>query len=629
MTSSGAHDRFPYLAGRVRLIYSDAPATIAINLINAAVLSFVMRGELPSPILLGWFIFIAGVMVSRAVLYARHRLAGVYSEDEARSWLLRLAILTTLTGIGWGVGCLVVMSEAPPLHKVFTAFVLGGMAAGGLPSLARVFWAYLLFVVPVLGPAIFYFAWQGGEIGWSMAVMGALLLGFLLMTGWRQERVVLEALALAGQNRELVKSLTEEKNRALEEKGKADRLNDELMRQISDRQEIEARLSDREKVLAAAQRVARLGNWEWDIVNDRIISSEENNRLFGRDMTATPYDYDTVLQIVHPEDRERVDAVIREAVSGCKPYSCDYRIVLPDGSEKMVYEQADIVGDAEGRATRVLGINLDITERYEAEKELLAAKFQAEEASAAKSQFLANMSHELRTPLNAIIGYSEILKEDAEERGQLDLKPDLERINISGRHLLQLINEVLDLSRIEAGRTELHLEEIDLAALTKEIAATVRPLVEANGNRLIVDIPDEPGMMRADATKLRQILFNLLSNAAKFTERGEVRFSLSRFRDEAGAGGKEWVRFRVADTGIGIVPESLDSVFMAFERSEAGRDSKYGGTGLGLAISRHYSEMMGGAISVDSKPGEGSRFTVRLPAKAVDCRPAKVVRAGE
>jgi len=449
------------------------------------------------------------------------------------------------------------------------------------------------------------------------------------MTGWRQERVVLEALALAGQNRELVNSLTEEKNRALEEKGKADRLNDELLRLISDRQKIEARLSDREKILATAQRVARLGNWEWDIVNDRIISSEENNRLFGRDMTTTPYDYDTVLQIVHPEDRKRVDTVIREAVKECKPYSCDYRIVLPDGREKMVYEQADIVGDAEGRATRVLGINLDITERYKAEKQLLAAKFQAEEANAAKSQFLANMSHELRTPLNAIIGYSEILKEDVEARGQPDLTPDLERINIAGRHLLQLINEVLDLSRIEAGRTELHLEEIDLAALTKEIAATVRPLVEANGNRLIVDIPDEPGVMRADATKLRQILFNLLSNAAKFTERGEVRFSLLRFCDEVRAGGKKWVRFGVADNGIGIARESLDSVFMAFERTEAGRDSKYGGTGLGLAICRHYSEMMGGAISVESQPGEGSRFTVRLPAKAVDCRPAKVARVGE
>ncbi|MCK4866509.1 MAG: PAS domain-containing protein, partial [Alphaproteobacteria bacterium] len=335
MASADMHDREPYLAGRVRLIYSDAPATVAINLLNAAVLSFVMRGELPSPILLGWFAFIASVMMSRIALYAWHRRAGSYDEIEARAWLLRLAVLTTLTGIGWGVGCLVVMSEAPPLHKVFTAFVLGGMAAGGLPSLARVFVTYLLFVIPVLGPAVLYFAWQGGEIGWSMAVMGTVLLAFLLMTGKRQERVVLEAVRLAGENRGLVANLIEETEKALEAKGRAEDLNEDLRNEIADRERVEERLRDREKALANAQRIARLGSWEWDIVNDRIVSSDENNRLFGRDMNATAYDYDTILNIVHAEDRERVDAVIRDAVAQCKPYSCDYRIILPDGSEKV------------------------------------------------------------------------------------------------------------------------------------------------------------------------------------------------------------------------------------------------------------------------------------------------------
>jgi signal transduction histidine kinase len=627
MATPDMPDRGSYLAGRVRLIYHDAPATVGINLVNAAVLSFVMRGELPSKILIGWFSLIATVMLVRLFLYFRYRATAGEGEDEAQVWLRQLTVMTTLTGIGWGVGCLVVMVKAQPLLQVFTAFVLGGMAAGGLPSLARVFFTYLLFVVPVLAPAIGYFAWQGGEIGWAMSIMGTILLAFLLFTGRRQEQVVLDALSLAGENDGLVESLTAEKARALQEKNEVARLNEELQQQISDRQRIEERLVDRERTLATAQRVARLGSWEWDIINDRIISSEENNRLFGRDMNVTPYDYDTVLEILHPDDRARVDAVIKEAVRECKPYSCDYRIILPDGSEKVIFEQADIAGDNTGRAIRVSGINLDITERFRVEQELLAAKLQAEEANQAKSQFLANMSHELRTPLNAIIGYSEILKEDVVERGVPDMAPDLERINVSGRHLLQLIDEVLDLSRIEAGRTELHPEQIDLAALAGDIAATVRPMMEARGNRLILDLPENPGAMRADATKLKQILFNLLSNAGKFTEEGEVRLALSRFRDEESSGGREWIRFEVADTGIGIEAGSLEKIFLAFERTDTGQQSSYGGTGLGLAICRHYAEMMGGAISVESRVGQGSRFTVRLPAVYADCRPRPVFDA--
>ena len=622
-------DRKSYLAGRIRLIYQDAPATIAINLTNAAVLSFVLRDELPPGILLAWFAFIAAVMLTRLFFYFRYRSTAVDTEADAKRWLFRLTVLTTLTGVGWGVGCLVVLSAAPPLHRVFTAFVLGGMAAGGLPSLSRVFVTYLLFVTPLLGPGLVYFASEGGEAGWSLAMMGIILLAFLLMTGRRQERVVREALALAGDNQGLIQSLTEEKARALQEKNEVDRLNEELRQQIEDRRQIEERLIDRERTLETAQRVARLGYWEWDIVNDRILSSDENNRLFGRDMNAAPYDYDTVLDIVHPDDRARVDAVIKDAVAHCKPYSCDYRIILPDGSETVIFEQADIIGDETGRSVRVSGINLDITERYHAEQEILAAKLQAEEASRAKSQFLANMSHELRTPLNAIIGYSEILKEDVAERGLSDLAPDLERINRSGRHLLQLIDEVLDLSRIEAGRTDLHPEQIELIGLVNDIAATVRPLIEAKGNRLVLDLPEHPGSIRADATKIRQILFNLLSNAGKFTEGGEVRLALSRFRDEPGSGGREWVRFEVADSGIGIEQRNLEKIFTAFERTETGQDSRYGGTGLGLAICRHYAEMMGGAISVESKVGQGSRFIVRLPAEFRDCRPARVASVDE
>ncbi len=616
-----------YLAARLDAVIADSPMTVTINLVNAAVLAFVMRNVLPLSIPMTWFGFIAVIMALRFALLAWYRQSDRRDDAEAEIWLRRLTVLTTCTGVAWGVGCVVVMVEAPPFHKVFTAFVLGGMASGALPSLARVFTTYALFVIPVLAPAIVYFAVLATEISLSMSAMGAVLLGFLLVTGRRQEAVVLQSLRLAGENRDLVRSLTDEKTRALEEKAKSDRLNEELRLEIADRQRVEARLRDREKIFDAAQRIANLGSWEWDIVNDRIVSTEQNNLLFGRDMAAKSYGYDAALNIVHPDDRGRVDRVIKEALAAGRPYNCDYRILLPDGGERVIMEQADVDCDESGRAVRVTGINIDITERYRAEQDLRVAKQQAEEASEAKSRFLANMSHELRTPLNAIIGYSEILKEDAVARGEDDSISDLDRINTAGRHLLELINGLLDVARIEAGHIELYLEAVNPALLVREVAETVAPLVATNGNRLVLDCADDVGEMHADVTKLRQILYNLLSNAAKFTENGEIRLSVSRLRDSSERGGAEWIRFTVSDTGIGIDPQNLDSVFTAFERSEASRNVKYGGTGLGLAICRHYCELLGGAISLESSPGTGSAFTVRLPARASGKPPAQAMTA--
>jgi adenylate cyclase len=221
------------------------------------------------------------------------------------------------------------------------------------------------------------------------------------------------------------------------------------------------------------------------------------------------------------------------------------------------------------------------------------------------------MSHELRTPLNAILGYSEMLAEDARASGQADLAPDLEKIQTAGRHLLGLINGVLDLSKIEAGKMRLHLETFDVAGVVEEAAVTVRPLIEKNGNRLEVDYPPNIGSIREDATKMRQVLLNLLSNAGKFTQNGRVRLEVRR---EIGPAGN-WVFFRVSDTGIGMTEEQLGRLFQAFEQADAGTTRKYGGTGLGLAITQKLCRLMGGDVGVESAPGRGSTFTVRLPGE--------------
>jgi signal transduction histidine kinase/CheY-like chemotaxis protein len=242
------------------------------------------------------------------------------------------------------------------------------------------------------------------------------------------------------------------------------------------------------------------------------------------------------------------------------------------------------------------------------------ARDAAEAANASKSRFLANMSHELRTPLNAIIGYSDLLIEEAEDLDALDLVPDLEKIRSSGKHLLGLINDVLDLSKIEAGKMEISLETFEVGEVVAAAAAMVRPLVEKNGNRLQVSVSGNAGAMHADLTRVRQILLNLLSNASKFTSDGTVELTVARDEQR----GREWVVFTVRDTGIGMTPEQISRLFQPFTQADPSTTRKYGGTGLGLSISQRLSRLMEGTISVVSEPGMGSIFTVRLPADVAE-----------
>ena len=321
--------------------------------------------------------------------------------------------------------------------------------------------------------------------------------------------------------------------------------------------------------------------------------------------------------ILHLEDTMRMVSTNKNyAVRAVKSYGDEIGRLI-DGFNTMLSEiqQRDTaLQSTNGELkTRTQELEEEIFHRKQTQEELLNAKHAAEEANRAKSTFLANMSHELRTPLNAIIGYSEMLEEETRDSGKIENVQDLRKIQASGKHLLSLINDVLDLSKIEAGKMVLHLETFEVSQVIEEMVTTLQPAAAKNGNSIHVHLADNVNLMRADITKVRQILFNLLSNACKFTDHGTVSVKVEEIKTED----RDWIQFQVRDTGIGISAKQKENLFQEFAQADASIARKYGGTGLGLAITHRFVQLMKGCIWVESEPGQGAVFTVRLPAQVV------------
>lgn len=334
-----------------------------------------------------------------------------------------------------------------------------------------------------------------------------------------------------------------------------------------------------------------------------VVGQPSWERFTGQ--TEEEYRNDGWINAVHPEDRQRSLTIWNAAVSTNSLYNIEYQLRRRDGIWRTMEVRALPMKEEAG-VREWVGMGTDITEQRAAEAQLSAAKDAAEAANRAKSQFLANMSHELRTPLSAVIGYSELLEEEMEDSGDEANLQDVRKIQSNARHLLSLINDVLDLSKIEADRMTTYAEDFEVGSLIGDIANTMTGLVEGKGNTLVLDAGPDLGSMHTDLVKLRQCLFNLIGNAAKFTEKGTVTLRVRRVEDN--------LQFDVTDSGIGMTPEQVGKLFERFAQADDSTTRKFGGTGLGLAITRAFCRLLGGDIEVHSTYGQGSTFSMRLPA---------------
>ncbi|HEX6641703.1 MAG TPA: ATP-binding protein, partial [Thermoanaerobaculia bacterium] len=426
--------------------------------------------------------------------------------------------------------------------------------------------------------------------------------------------------AVALENAEVVRDLIETRRMLEENSSELEMQTEELQFQATHLEEqstelemsnaeLEAtldQLSRGEALLAEAQSSAHLGSWEWDMVTGAIAWTDEMYRLYGYEPQSVTIDFERYLAGIHPDDRVVAQEAIQEAMRTNGSFVFEHRTVAADGDERVLHCRGRVITDDESRPLRMTGSAQDVTERRAAEEAIRRAHADMERANRAKSDFLASMSHELRTPLNAIGGHVELIAIGIHGPVTDAQRNSLERIRASQEHLLGLINDILQFAKVEAGRLQYRMADLEIKGILTDVVGMLEPQARKRGLELVNACDDEKVTVRADQDRTQQVLINLIGNAIKFTEQGGI-VTVECERES------DFARVRVTDTGRGIAPEDLESIFDPFVQVRSNRADAPQGVGLGLAISRDLAQAMGGDLTVESRLGVGSVFTLHLP----------------
>jgi PAS domain S-box-containing protein len=569
----------------VRIVHQHIRPGIIATILNAAILCFAHWNTVDHLTLISWFTFIVLTGLLRmvlVVLYWRNS----PTPEQSHLWANIFIVGAALSGLGWGLAALLLMPEAHIAEQSLTVIVIAGTVAGANSTLSPLMRAYVLFLLLTMVALIIKLFLIGTEIHQLTAAIAIIFFIFMYASAKRNSETLTKSLILADENSILLQNLETEKHQA-------EKLNDDLKNEITHRVDTEKELKRKELNLEEAQRIARLGSWEYDLITGRVHLSLVMTQLLGIDSQIQEIDYQKFLQYIVTDDQGHVQLTRDDAIDNMKPFRIEYRVNPSDGHNLVLEEHGIVRLDDSGTVVGLTATAHDITERKKMER--------------LKNEFISTVSHELRTPLTSISGTLGLLKSGAIT--QLPEKAN-ELITVAERNsvrLTHLVNDILDIDKLEFGGLPLNISRIDLIPVVKDAIEENLGYAERLQVQLVLhESPDEV-YVNGDNVRLIQVLTNLISNAAKYSPQGETVTIRVLLVDQN-------VRVEVADHGPGIVPEFRDQVFQKFSQGDTSDSRFQYGTGLGLNIAKLIVDKHHGKIGFDTEMGQGTTFWFELPS---------------